>query len=176
MHIWREALDVSHILVISLDRDTQARLDAGEYVFPEDAESHEHSIVCPYTGGCGGWIGCQQPHEVDGKSASCGPEDCICDDGQPSCLGEDGGEHPPWYDQEDFEFHGVMHTWRHGHGWTVPYDGCIVRYNSSYDLPYEYDELPLGEHEVDAEWDDTGCTLVLVPEAAKQTRVLNPQV
>lgn len=165
---------MSHILVISLDRDTQARLDAGEYVFPEDVESHEHSIVCPYTGGCGGWVECRQPHEVDGKSASCGPEECICDHEQPSCLGEDGGEHPPWYDQEDFEFHGVMHTWRHGHGWTVPYDGCIVLYNSSYDLPHEY-ELPLGEHEVDAEWDDTDCTLVLVPEAAKHTRVLNPQ-
>lgn len=59
---------------------------------------------------------------------------------------------------------------------TVPYKGCVVQFNGSYDLPYEYDELPLGEHEVDEEWDDTECTLVLAPEdAAKHGRAVAAQ-
>ncbi|SIH38516.1 Uncharacterised protein [Mycobacteroides abscessus subsp. abscessus] len=156
-----------HVLVVSLDSEEQARLDTGELVFPEDVERHKYSIMCPGGNGCSGWLECREPHEVDGVSADCGPYRCACPAGQRSQLG--GVEEPlaPWHDCEDFTFHGVEHTWRAGHGWTVPYPGCIVNW-CDYELPAGYGELPLGEHEVDDDWDDTECYLTLAePVAAR---------
>jgi hypothetical protein len=160
-----------HLLVVGLDRWEQVRLDAGELVFPEHVESHSHGIVCQLGDKCEGWIECREPHEVDGKSAECGPYECDCPDGQASCLGDepDEGARPrsPWYDEEEFEFHGVMHTWRYGHGWTVPFSGgCIVKFGD-YELPDGYDKLPIGKYEVDTDWDDTNRYLKLVTEPAQ---------
>lgn len=154
-----------HILAITLDRQEQARLDAGELIFPEHIDSHVHDIECPAGNGCSGWIECREPHEVNGASASCGPYECDCPDGAPSCLGEPGEDPAPWYDREEFKFHGVLHTWRYGHGWTVPFTGgCIVVHNGFYDLPDEYDSLPIGEHPVEDDWDDESCYLQLLNE------------
>lgn len=160
-----------HILAIRLDDREQKRLDAGELIFPEHIDSHDHSVMCPSDNGCSGWLKCHEPHEVDGKSAKCGPYDCSCPDEQPSCLGDEPDEgdrpRPPWHDEEDFEFHGVMHTWRYGHGWTVPFTGhCIVAW-ADYELPDDYEQLPLGEYNVDDDWEDTSCYLTLAGEPTK---------
>lgn len=151
-----------HMLVITLDHIEQAKLDAGEYVFPEHVDSRSYGTKCMATNGCGGWIECRESHEVDGKKADCGPYDCDCggEDG-PSCLGETEADYAPWYDREEFEFHGVEHTWRYGHGWTVPYTGCIVAWGD-YELPDGSEDLPRGEYQVDDDWDDTDCYLLLV--------------
>lgn len=151
-----------HILVVSLDSREQERLDAGELVLPEHIESHDHSVICPDGNGCSGWIECGDPHEVEGESAACGPYSCNCDDENArDCLS--GDSPPPWYDEEEFEFHGVMHTWRSGFGWTVPYTGCIVNFGD-YELPHGYEQLSLGEHKVDDDWDDEWCNLTLCEE------------
>lgn len=131
-----------HVLVVSLDRAAQARLDAGELVLPEHIDHHEYAIVCPPGNGCSGWEQCGEPHE--------------------------GGDEDKWRRPEgddEREFHGVNHTWRYGHGWTVPFTtGCIVTYNGDYELPNDYDELPIGEYDVDDDWDDTSCNLILCEE------------
>ncbi|MGV7904208.1 hypothetical protein PJN93_30825, partial [Mycobacterium kansasii] len=74
--------------------------------------SFNHSVECLNVEKCGGWIGCNDPHEVDGRSAADGPYDCDDD--------------APWEGCDEFEFHGVLHEWHWGHGWTVPYKGCVV--------------------------------------------------
>lgn len=131
-----------HVLVVSLDSAEQARLDAGELVLPEHIEHHEYGIVCPSGNGCSGWEQCGEPH--------------------------DGGDEDKWRSPEgddEREFHGVKHTWRYGHGWTVPFTkGCIVTYNGHYELPDDHDELPIGEYEVVDDWDDTSCYLILCEE------------
>ncbi len=151
----------THLLVITLDRIEQAKLDAGEFVFPEHVDSRDYGTKCLVENGCGGWIECREPHEVDGKKADCGPYDCDCPDGQPSCLSETEADYAPWCDREEFEFHGVVHTWRYGYGWTVPYKGCIVAWGD-YELPGCYEDLPRGEYQVEDDWEDTGCYLQLV--------------
>lgn len=153
-----------HVLVVSLDELTQTRLDAGEFAFPERADSHRYGVVCRDGNGCSGWTECLEPHSIDGKTADCGPYDCDCPDDQPSCLGETVADRAPWFEQEAFEFHGVVHTWRDGLGWTVPYIGCIVR-ASNYELPDDCERLPLGEYEVQDDWDETTCSLQLKANA-----------
>lgn len=64
----------------------------------------------------------------------------------------------PRHGQQGYEFHGQMHTWRDGHGWTVEYTGCIVHYNNSYDLPPEAEDLPIGRYEVDDDWTTPAAT------------------
>lgn len=153
-----------HLLVVELDESEQAKLDAGELIFPEHVESHVHGIACHLGDNCKGWIKCLEPHEIDGTSAECGPHDCDCSDDKPSCLGE-GANRAPWDDEDEFEFHGVIHTWRGGHGWTVPFTrGCIVAFGD-YELPYECEDLAIGEYAVDTEWDDTNCQLILASTA-----------
>lgn len=138
-----------HILAIKLDPIEQARLDSGELVFPEHVDSHDHDIVCPEGNGCSGWVGCSEPHLVDGKSADDGPYDC--------------DESAPYWGKDEFEFHGVLHTWRSGYGWTMPFTGkCIVNWVGRYDLPTGYEDLPIGEHEVEDDWGDESCYLQLV--------------
>lgn len=109
-------------------------------------------VACATPDLCGGWWECLNPHEVDGVSAADGPYD--------------GDETLPWCDEDEFEFHGVLHTWRYGHGWTVPYDGCVVQ---TADLGDDVCEIARehgpGSYVVDDDWDDTDCRLGFVRPA-----------
>lgn len=114
---------------------------------PEDHEEFRYRIECQVPDSCDGWWECDKPHEVDGRradGAQDGPFDCEAD--------------VPWSDKEEFEFHGVTHTWRYGHGWTVPFEGCIVAWADS-EPPEEVEALPPGRYEVEDEWDDTSLYL-----------------
>ena len=138
--------------------------------FDPESPDFDFSIECLNVDECGGWTVCDEKHEVAGRSALCGPYECDCggEDG-PSCLGDEPGEgnhpRPPWYDQEDFEFHGIVHEWKYGHGWAVPFKGCVVADNdyvcdSAHEIALKHG---CGRHEVDDEWDDDfECTLVHV--------------
>lgn len=120
-------------------------------VNPDDPEEFRYRIECQLGDACDGWWECDKLHEVDGLSAHLGPNDS-----------EPGA---PWDAEEEFGFHGVLHTWRDGHGWTVPFEGCVVEV-SDFDPPDEVLELPVGRYEVDDEWDDTSLYLNYVgPEA-----------
>lgn len=153
-----------HILVIDLDSIEQAKLDAGEYVFPEHIDSRTYSIQCPDPKHCVGWMECNRRHICKhGHSAGDGfdenSEDGPCpghdDDDLPNCFSGD----------EEFQFHGEWHTYRYGWGWTVRWPGCVVA-----DADWDYgdvdgDRLPRGEYEVNDDWDDTSCSLELVDAA-----------
>lgn len=160
-----------HILVIKLNDEQQARLAAGELVYPEDVEDREYELRCVDPSSCNGWTECPElVHRCEhGCNAADGP-----DENDP-----DGGECPGfkkklpdlaiigypaeytyncWAGEEDFEFHGVMHTYQHGHGWVVPYPGCVV--DAIAEMPPDDAHLyPIGEHEIEDEWDDTWCYL-----------------
>lgn len=149
-----------HILEIALDSIEQAKLDAGEYVFPEHVDSREYHIRCPSGNGCSGWLSCNHPHEVDGVSANRGPDECcgaLFGQGhEDDCLGDS----LPWRNRDEFVFHDELHMWQYGWGWVLPYVGCVVNYDC--ELPDNYDDLPIGEYEVDSDWDDFSCYLTLV--------------
>ncbi|MBR7191694.1 hypothetical protein [Gordonia sp. SCSIO 19800] len=118
--------------------------------FDPEYPSFEYSIECRNVDKCGGWQECREPHEVDGVSAADGPWDCDDD--------------APWEGLEELEFHGVLHTWHWGHGWTVPYPGCVVAANDAicddaHDIALDHG---CGRHEVDDDWDDEDCRLIHV--------------
>jgi len=126
-------MSATHILVKEID--------------PDDPGDFRYRIECQIDGGCGGWLECDEPHEVAGQNAEAGPDDC-----DPAA---------PWWGSEEFEFHGVVHTWRYGgHGWTVPHSGCIVAAVDWVPPEEIEDDLPPGRYEVDDEWDDTEVSLV----------------
>lgn len=144
---------MSHILLVQLDYPTQQRLDAGEYVLPEHVDDRVYLIECP--DGCDGWQTCLEKHEGQHVDvilpADQGPDDCQqCT--EPPLL------HTAWCGQEEFEFHGVIHTWRYGHGWTVPYPGCVVA-ATPWDSDFDRDDVPRGRYEVQEDWDDESCWL-----------------
>lgn len=60
----------------------------------------------------------------------------------------------------EYEFHGVLHEWRAGYGWTVPYPGCVVA-GAVEDLPDGIDTGVDGTYPVEAEWDDEWCYLTV---------------
>lgn len=119
-----------------------------------DDTDFSYTVECPGQPACNGWTECDEPHAVDGKDANDGPyEDC------------DEGD--PWCDTDEFDFHGVTHTWQYGHGWTVPYVGCVVR---AY--PYLREiaddllcESPPGRYQVRDYWDDEDMELRVVEPA-----------
>ena len=126
----------------------------------EDQPDWDGSITCLAPAKCGGWWECGETHGVNGTSAGDGPYGADC----PGCIVPLGADeaHLPWCDEDEFEFHGVLHTWRYGYGWTVPYDGCVVQAaddvcDAVYDIGQEHGE---GTYFVDDEWDDTSCSLV----------------
>lgn len=125
-----------HIITISCDE--QCRQDACRW-----------RVTCTVEGGCGGWMECGEPHEVDGISAADGPHDCDPD--------------APWADCDEFTFHGVDHEWRVGYGWTVDYDGCPIT-PWHFDLPDGIDTTRNGSWLVENEWDDTDCLVELIRE------------
>lgn len=118
--------------------------------FP-DQPAWDGAITCLSPTTCNGWWECHEPHEVDGKSAASGPYDCDDSD--------------PWCDEDEYEFHGVQHTWHYGSGWTVPYEGCVVQTvdtisDSAYEIGQAHGE---GTYQVDDEWGDPGeCDLLFV--------------
>lgn len=133
-----------HILVKTLDTTTPGRPD---YTF---------TLECPGPPQCVGFTECQEKHEVDGRDAAEGPYDCAEDD--------------PWLHEEEFTFHGVLHTWQDGYGWTVPFEGCVVRPHPYF--PDEardvlFEQMP-GRYVVAVDWDEDSYTLKLVgPEGGE---------
>lgn len=153
----------THLLVITHDERLPGPVHPDQHVFPEHPDARDYRIACADPEHCIGWSECPEPHEVDGQSAACGPYNCDCPDGQPSCFGDEPGEGdrtaPPWFDLEEFDFHGVTHTWRHGWGWTVPYPGCIVA-GVDAELPDKIDQTPIGVWEISEDWaDESDCYL-----------------
>lgn len=127
----------------------------------EDEPYWDGSITCQAPSLCNGWWECGEPHEVDGVSAADGPYDSECP-GEHG-VSTDRAGHLPWCDEDEFEFHGVLHTWRYGNGWTVPYDGCVVQ---TADIAEYVDDIARehgeGTFVVDDEWDDTSVYLHFV--------------
>ncbi|SHQ46844.1 hypothetical protein [Mycobacteroides abscessus] len=137
-----------HILAIDHERNHPWRkspIEPGEHIYPEDPEQRDHTLICPSLQGCDGWIECLEPHEVDGRSAASGPYRSQDSD--------------PWFRRDEYEFHGVLHTWQSEcSGWSVPFDGCIANH-SGYELPDDIQDVPIGEYEVEDVWSDGHCTL-----------------
>lgn len=133
----------AHILVVEPDSHAPT-------MQPHHPDERQWSIECPHDNGCSGWLECKEPHEVEGHgSAAEGPEDATAD--------------KPWADAEEFEFHGVMHTWKpYEHGWTVPYPGCVVAGSDWASPPDGWDELPYGRYPIEDDWDDTTVVLDFV--------------
>lgn len=117
---------------------------------PEDPD-FDYSVTCQAPDLCGGWEECLDPHEVDGVSAADGPWD--------------SDETDPWFEEEEFDFHGVTHEWRYGYGWTVPFKGCVVAANDG--VCDAADDIGRsrgpGTYPVDDDWDDTSCYLTVIP-------------
>ena len=149
----------AHILIIEPDpayvarvnmyrlRDGLPALDADEA-----ADHMQWHTECPTPQHCTGWIECREPHEVDGESAEDGPYDTT--------------EGQPWDGHDEYEFHGVLHEWRSGFGWTVDYPGCVVAGNLfEVDLP---DDIPRplrpGRWLVDDDWDEIDMYLDVIRE------------
>lgn len=132
-----------HILVIE-------REPVRDPMQPEHTDERQWRIECPPDNGCSGWMECDKPHEVEGfGSAEDGPDD--------------SEETAPWEGREEFEFHGVMHEWnRCGHGWTVPWPGCVVAGNEWASPPDGMDDLPSGRYPIEDDWDDTSVSLDLI--------------
>lgn len=127
-----------HILVKTLDTTTPGRPD---YTF---------TLECPGPPKCVGFTECQEKHEVDGRDADCGPDDCAGDD--------------PWNGKEEFEFHGVLHNWVDWCGWSVPMEGCPVRphpYFADEARDVVFEQMP-GRYVVETFWDEDDMSLKLV--------------
>ena len=139
-----------HVVHITRDDAFLSRL--AEYREPDDQDREDawqEHIECTVPDGCGGWQECLEPHEVDGVSADDGPYDC-----------EEG---VPWEGRDEFEFHGVSHEWRWGHGWTVDFRGCPLAI-TEVELPDGIDTTRDGKWRVEDDWDGTDCYLVLIGE------------
>jgi hypothetical protein len=138
---------------VSAERGHIVTIRESEDHHPDDPD-YRYGIECVAPEKCGGWQECLEPHEVDGKSAADGPWSCDSAD--------------PWCDEDEFEFHGVVHTWHYGYGWTVPFDGCVVQASDSgwgdlYEIARDYGP---GRYVVADEWDDTDCYLTYVAVAS----------
>lgn len=132
------AMSSVHVLVISMPPG-----EPGEAIFPEWPDDRDYDVACTDRQRCKGWLECLEPHDVDGRAA-----------GSPYI----GDVADPWWGADEFEFHGVTHTWREGYGWTVPHPGCPAEENGA-EPPYGAHLLPIGRYEVDDQWDDTSCYL-----------------
>ncbi|WP_327139404.1 hypothetical protein [Nocardia sp. NBC_01327] len=108
----------------------------------------EYMIECLTEGGCGGWHECSEPHKVDGQEVT--PDDC-----EPGL---------PWEGVQEWEFHGVLHTWQGWNGWTIPYVGCIIAV-CDWEPPEEVEKLSAGRYPVVEKWGDTDVYLSLAVES-----------
>lgn len=134
-----------HILVVESDTEYNER-------FPDFPPEVKWRIECPDGNDCDAFTECMDSHKIDGRNAADGPWD--------------GDEDAPWSEEEEFEFHGVLHTWQGDYGWTVPFKGCGVA--TVCDEPPDGMELTIGRHEVIAEWEDEWVYLHL-PAAEEDT-------
>ena len=150
-----------HIVHITRDAGKLARLAEFRPVTEQDrADQYAVHIECTVPGGCGGWEECREPHEVDGVSAADGPYDTVC-----SCADAEATACSiPWCGHDEFEFHGVLHEWRSGYGWTVDFDGCVLAAYPDFELPDGIDTTRDGKWRVEDDWDDTDCYLNLIGE------------
>lgn len=135
-----------HTLTLTMEGKPERYLSPFGY-YVTDLGDYTATIEC-IPGGCLGWIECREEHTVDGYT---GPNDGPYD----------SGEDAPWADKEETEFHGVMHTWRSGWGWTVPYPGCVLAEqdtsDNEHDILMEYGP---GAYLVDEDWwDETSVTI-----------------
>lgn len=139
----------NHIIEISRDLNFLERIRKYRPTTPEDVEdSYTYSVICLTPGGCGGWEECSEDHEVDGKDAGDGPYDCDEDD--------------PWEGWDEFESHGVVHTWMCSNGWTVPFKGCIVsEYGIDAGLPEGIDTKRDSRWLIEDDWDWDICYVYL---------------
>lgn len=140
-------MSTAHVLVIEPDTKYAKQ-------FPDADPEVLWRVECSDSAKCNAWEECNTPHEVEGLSAADGPYECP--------------EEMPWFDEPEFEFHGELHTWRQGWGWTVEFAGCSVGEFRDAELP---DDLPQpvapGRYTIDVDWDDDYCTLRYVgPEGA----------
>lgn len=112
-----------------------------------DEHDWDIKVTCLNPDRCDGWQECPGNHEQDGISAADGPWE--------------GDEDAPWFEEEEWDFHGVAHTWRYGYGWTVPYPGCVVADNDNVrEQGWEIaEEHGAGVYAVEDEWDDDYVTL-----------------
>lgn len=123
-----------HTLVVEPDDAYAAR-------FPDFPPETQMRVECDSPDECGGWTECIQDHGAGNDVPWVSDEDA------------------PWFEEEDYDFHGVTHTWRSGHGWTVPYKGCVVQ-----EVDLDFGHLPIGRYAIEDEWDDTECYLTLISE------------
>lgn len=109
---------------------------------------YDWTIECHNIDLCGGWIECREYHgDADGGPWECGQDD-------------------PWAEQEEYEFHGVTHTWRYEHDWTVPYHGCVPQIagdDSAREIAYHKGE---GSWLIGDDWDDDYCYLTVIGDAS----------
>lgn len=139
---------IEHYAVVRLDRNYLRRLARIRRVARKDVEDgYAAFIECSDPASCPGWIECDEDH------SGFDPDD----------------ENSPAYDMYDdpVMIHGVEHEWRHGHGWTVEYEGCPVERGCA-DLDTDaMDMTRPGRYLLDEDWDDTDCYLTVVREVTK---------
>lgn len=99
---------------------------------------------CPGPKHCTGFSECSLPHIHEGTNA---------DEVTPFDGGDDKNP-PPWDGLDEWTFHGVPHTYHDGYGWTVPVDGCVLRYYHDW---LEVDDAllndPPGRYAIDIAWE-----------------------
>lgn len=129
-----------------------------EHILHVAADGDGFTIECVAPDTCNGWIECTEAHAADGIDATDGPYNC--------------DESAPWCDEDEWEFHGKVHAWRYGYGWTLPYPGCVVAGSGAEPPDDVWETTDDGEHRlkpgrwlVDDDWDDTDCHLALVGPA-----------
>lgn len=113
----------------------------------EEGDSCEWNVSCPH-GTCG-FEECMEEHP--------GCEECASlDEHCPNACGE-----------EMREFHGVVHSYQSGYGWTVEYKGCVVKAEVHNLGVWElFDGLPLraGSWQIKSTWFGDECELSLGEE------------
>lgn len=127
---------------------------------PEDPSEYTYTLECPGAPHCTGFSECDKPHVHNGIDADeVTPEDGVVDD---------HGGVPPWDGIYEWTFHGVLHTYHYGYGWTVPYTGCVLR---EYDLEFDDALLdqPPGRYLISVYWEDPESPMIddVQPEPGK---------
>lgn len=124
---------MTHYVTVTIDPDGNP-----DSPYPWERWSMD-PIECSVPGGCCGWVECPLDHP------GMDPDD----------------EDSPAFDAEEWEMHGVLHTWRGWGTWAVPFDGCSVsEWTDTNDL-WDGIDGP-GRYEVYDDWDDTECYLTVV--------------
>lgn len=131
---------VDHFIVVEVDQTYLDRLAKIRPVTEEDrADAWAWRIECSDPASCPGWIECDKDH------SGMDPEE----------------ENSPAHDQyEDVSIHDVLHEWRDS-CWVIDHPGCPVQ-SADADTPHGLDQTKEGRYPVEADWDGTDCTLMLI--------------